>query len=118
MLADNLNRFYSDYDLNTVCHDVCIGETHKCLMICDPTDSECIYECLRAQATCMESKYSDTNVISSTRTAYPFKIRKILWESLVRDMPRNKLEVIKLPIIAIELVKLLKCLRVVPKFKP
>ena len=52
---------FSDYDLNTVCQDICHGETYKCLMTCDPTESECVYDCLRAQATCLESKFPDMN---------------------------------------------------------
>ena len=53
---------FSDYDLNTVCQDICHEETYKCLMICDPTDSACISECFRVDATCSESKHLDINV--------------------------------------------------------
>ena len=56
-----LTYLYSDYDLNTICHDICAKETYKCLMICDPTDSVCISECFRGDATCLESKHLDIN---------------------------------------------------------
>jgi len=55
--------FYSDYDLNTICHDICAKETYKCLMICDPTDSECISECFRADATCLKSKHPQLSTL-------------------------------------------------------
>ena len=47
---------YSDYDLNAICHDTCILETYKCIMSCEPTDSSCIYTCLRAEDSCGSSK--------------------------------------------------------------
>ena len=51
-----LNLFYSDYDLNAVCHETCIEEALECIMSCDPTDSTCISGCLRAEDTCVTSK--------------------------------------------------------------
>ena len=45
-----------DYDLNTVCQDVCMEETYQCIILCDSNDSECVYSCLRAESTCYESK--------------------------------------------------------------
>ena len=48
----------SDFHLNAVCHELCFDETVKCIMSCDPTDSECYYTCARAEAVCIESKYS------------------------------------------------------------
>ena len=53
----NVIHFCSDYDLNTVCKDICIEETLKCITTCDFTDSECIYGCMRAEITCLESKF-------------------------------------------------------------
>ena len=64
---DNFNLVFSDYDLNTVCNDICIEETLKCITICDSTDSECIYRCMRAEITCLESKFCNTNIISYPR---------------------------------------------------
>ena len=52
-----LNLFYSDYDLNAVCSENCIEESLECIMSCDPTDSTCISECLRAQDQCGASKF-------------------------------------------------------------
>ena len=46
----------SDYDLNAICHETCIEETYKCIMSCEPTDSTCIYTCLRAEDSCRASK--------------------------------------------------------------
>ena len=66
LLADGIKMFpesnvqnitFSDYDLNTVCNDICIEETLKCITTCDSTDSECIYGCMRAEITCSESKF-------------------------------------------------------------
>ena len=51
-----LTFLISDYDLNTVCHDICYDETFKCIMSCDTNDSECVYTCIRAEAVCIESK--------------------------------------------------------------
>ena len=50
------NHCISDYDLNSVCHDVCFDELFECTMLCDLNDSECVYNCLRAEAACIESK--------------------------------------------------------------
>ena len=47
---------YSDFDLNAICHENCIEETYKCIMSCEPTDSTCIYTCLRAEDSCGASK--------------------------------------------------------------
>ena len=54
---------FSDYDLNTVCHDICHEKTYKCIMTCDTTESECVYGCFRAEATCLESKFPDMDII-------------------------------------------------------
>ena len=40
---------YSDYDLNAICHETCIAETLECIMSCDPTDTTCNSDCLRAE---------------------------------------------------------------------
>ena len=45
-----------DYNLNTVCHDICVDETLKCMATCEPTDSECVSVCLRSEIVCTESK--------------------------------------------------------------
>ena len=50
-----INLFSRDYHLNTVCHDICIEGTFKCITTCDPTDSEYVYGCLRAEVTCVDS---------------------------------------------------------------
>ena len=54
---------YSDYDLNAICHESCIEETYKCIMACEPTDSTCIYTCLRAEDSCRASKNFHLNII-------------------------------------------------------
>ena len=33
-------------------------------MSCDPTDSDCVYRCIRAEASCLESKLSNFFLIS------------------------------------------------------
>jgi len=58
-----LNLFYSDYDLNAVCHETCIEEALECIMSCDSTDSTCISDCLRAEDTCVTSKNVDIKII-------------------------------------------------------
>ena len=60
----NLTNSTRDYDLNTVCHDICFKETFECIMSCDPTDSDCVYRCIRAEAPCLESKLSNFFLIS------------------------------------------------------
>ena len=72
--------FYSDYDLNTVCNDICIEKTLKCITTCDSTDSECIYGCMRAEITCLESKFCNINIIS-----YPTIYRKRLYKKFSAD---------------------------------
>ena len=47
-----------DYELNTVCHDICVDETLQCIATCEPTDSECVSVCLRSEIVCSESKLS------------------------------------------------------------
>ena len=61
IIFQNLTR---DYDLNTVCHDICFKETFECIMSCDPTDSDCVYRCIRAEAPCLESNLSHFYFIS------------------------------------------------------
>ena len=56
--AENCIR---DYDLNTVCNDRCFEETYKCILSCD-SDSDCVYQCIRAEAPCLESKLSNLNL--------------------------------------------------------
>ena len=56
--------FYSDYDLNSLCHDICSREFSKCLMICEPSDVLCIHGCMTVRSTCLESKLTDFNIIS------------------------------------------------------
>ena len=34
-------------------------------MFCDPTDSDCVYRCIRAEAPCLESKLSNFFLISN-----------------------------------------------------
>ena len=51
------NHFISDYDLNSACNDVCFEELFECTLLCDLNDFECVYDCLRAEAVCIESKY-------------------------------------------------------------
>ena len=48
--------YFRDYDLNIVCGDICVDETLKCVATCEPTDSECLSICFRAQNACLESK--------------------------------------------------------------
>ena len=57
-----LNLFYSDYDLNAVCQETCIGEALECIMSCDSTDSTCISACLRAEDNCVTSKNFDIKI--------------------------------------------------------
>ena len=45
-----------DYDLNTVCHDICVDETLKCISTCESTDSECLSLCLRSEIDCTQGK--------------------------------------------------------------
>ena len=52
----HMPTFFSDYDLSTVCYDICVEDAFNCITSCDPTDSECVYVCLRAEVTCTESK--------------------------------------------------------------
>ena len=49
----------SDYELNTVCTDICFDETLECIASCDSTDSECVSICLRAEGDCYEGKPSE-----------------------------------------------------------
>ena len=86
-----LNLFYSDYDLNGVCHETCIEEALECIMSCDSTDSTCISACLRAEDTCVTSKTSDIKIIIQAldeplwyKKNYIFKIlfRLPLWHRL------------------------------------
>ena len=59
----SLINFTRDYHLNTVCRDICVEETSKCITTCDPTDSKCVNGCLRAELTCVESKQFYINKI-------------------------------------------------------
>lgn len=54
---DKVYFFISDYDLSTVCHDFCVEETFNCILTCDSSDSDCVYQCLRAEVTCVESTF-------------------------------------------------------------
>ena len=49
--------FSRDVDLNEVCKEVCVEETLACITDCDSTDTQCISNCLRAEATCLDRKY-------------------------------------------------------------
>ena len=49
--------FYRDIQLNEVCKELCVEKTLTCISNCDPTDSECISDCLRADLTCGDRKY-------------------------------------------------------------
>ena len=65
---------FSDYDLSTVCYDICTEDALKCISACDPTDSECVSVCLRAQVTCTESMSAMTwtileNIIKAVHAA-------------------------------------------------
>ena len=58
-LVNNVNvKIFTarDYDLNTVCHDICVDETLKCISTCESTDSECLSLCLRSEIDCTQSK--------------------------------------------------------------
>ena len=57
-----LTFFTRDYNLNNICRDICVEETFKCIMTCDPTDPECVYGCLRAEVTCFDSKYFNKRI--------------------------------------------------------
>ena len=57
-LETSKTLFTRDYDLNTVCHDICVDETLQCIATCEPTDSECVSVCLRSEIVCSESKLS------------------------------------------------------------
>ena len=47
---------FRDIELNEVCNELCVEKTLTCITKCDPTDSECISTCLRAEITCVDSK--------------------------------------------------------------
>ena len=49
--------FSSDFELNGVCSEVCVQETLTCITKCDPTDSECVATCLRAEVDCVNREY-------------------------------------------------------------
>ena len=65
----SLINFTRDYHLNTVCRDICVEETSKCITTCDPTDSKCVNGCLRAELTCVESKQFYINKIPEYYTS-------------------------------------------------
>ena len=54
---------YSDYDLNAICHETCIEEALECIMSCDPNDSTCLSDCLRAEDSCGTSKNFHIKII-------------------------------------------------------
>ena len=47
----------SDYGLGIECQDVCADELFECTLLCDMNDSQCISNCLRAEAVCIDSKF-------------------------------------------------------------
>ena len=64
-----LINFTRNFHLNTVCRDICVEETSKCITTCDPTDSKCVNGCLRAELTCVESKQFYINKIPEYYTS-------------------------------------------------
>ena len=48
--------FVRDFELNEVCSEECVGKTLNCITNCNPTDSECISVCLRAEVICINGE--------------------------------------------------------------
>ena len=50
--------FFRDFELNEICSELCVEKTLTCITKCDPTDSECISICLRAEVACVNREWS------------------------------------------------------------